>query len=72
MDPNRRNNVLNFLLDNASAKYPYKVALVFEGRTYTYAELCALTQSLAVSLQAQGINPGNRVAFLLPIGFLTV
>jgi len=58
--------VLNFLLDNASAKYPHNVALVFEGRTYTYADLCALTQSLAVSLQAQGINPGNRVAFLLP------
>ena len=58
--------MLNFLLDNASAKYPHNVALVFEGRTYTYADLCVLTQSLAVSLQAQGINPGNRVAFLLP------
>jgi long-chain acyl-CoA synthetase len=40
--------------------------LIFEGKTYTYTDLCSLTQSLAVSLRKRGINPGDRIAFLLP------
>ena len=37
--------MLNPLLDNISAKFPHNVALIFEGKTYTYADLCSLTQS---------------------------
>src|SRR3984893_6449262 len=58
--------MLNLLLDNVSAKLPNRVALVFENKTYTYAELCNLTRSLAASLLQRGINPGDRIAFLLP------
>src|SRR5260370_37169746 len=58
--------MLNLLLDNISAKFPHNVALIFEGKTYTYADLCSLTQSLAVSVRQRGINPGDRIAFLLP------
>jgi long-chain acyl-CoA synthetase len=58
--------MLNLLLDDTSAKFPDNVALIFEGKTYTYADLCSLTQSLALSLRQRGINPGDRIAFLLP------
>ena len=58
--------MLNPLLDNISAKFPHSVALIFEGKTYTYADLCSLTQSLAVSVRQRGINLGDRIAFLLP------
>src|SRR6516165_9610283 len=58
--------MLNFLLDNTSATLPLKVALIFEDKTYTYAELCGLTPCLAASLLERGINPGDRIAFLLP------
>jgi long-chain acyl-CoA synthetase len=58
--------MLNLLLDNTSAKFSHNVALIFEDKTYTYADLCSLTQGLALSLRRQGINPGDRIAFLLP------
>ena len=60
--------MLNFLLDETSAKFPLKVALIFEKQTYTYADLLRLTQNLAASLTQQGIKPGDRVAFLLRNG----
>jgi len=60
--------MLNLLLDKTSAKFPLKIALIFEDQTYTYAELSRLAQSLAASLRRQGIKPGDRVAFLLRNG----
>jgi long-chain acyl-CoA synthetase len=58
--------MLNFLLDNTSAKFAPKTALIFEEQSYTYSELCNLTQGLAASLLERGIKPEDRVAFLLP------
>ncbi len=58
--------MLNYLLDNISVKLPDKAALIIQQKTYTYRELCKLTQSLASSLLRRGISPGDRVAFLLP------
>jgi len=58
--------MLNFLLDNTSAKFPRKAALIFDGETHTYADLCSRAQGLAASLLERGINPGDRIAFLLP------
>ena len=58
--------MLNLLLDDTSAKYPHKVALIFEDKAYTYADLSRLTQGLAACLLQRGIKPGDRVAFLLP------
>ena len=60
--------MLNFLLNKTTAKFPLKVALIFEEQTYTYADLFRLTQNLAASLLQQGIKPGDRVAFLLRNG----
>lgn len=57
--------MLNLLLDNTSAKHPHKVALIFEDKIYTYADLSRLTQSVAASLLQRGIKPADRVAFLL-------
>ncbi|MBV9873197.1 MAG: AMP-binding protein [Verrucomicrobia bacterium] len=58
--------MLDSLLEDTSAKLPFNVALVFEGKSYTYADLCRLTRSLSAALQEQGVQPGDRVAFLLP------
>jgi len=58
--------MMNFLLDNTGAQFPLNVALIFQNRSYTYADLSRLTQSLAASLLQRGISPGDRVAFLLP------
>jgi hypothetical protein len=70
--------MLNFLLDNTSATLPLKVALIFEDKTYAYAELCGLTQCLVVAaLQTStrrrrrsfnGLNDrGQTVGFFLEI-----
>src|ERR1700684_3642917 len=58
--------MLHKLLDNVSAAVPDKVALIVEDKTYNYGELSSLTQSLAASLLERGIQPRDRVAFLLP------
>jgi len=58
--------MLHRLLDNVSAALPDKVALIVEEKTYNYGELSRLTQLLAASLLQRGIQPGDRVAFLLP------
>jgi long-chain acyl-CoA synthetase len=58
--------MLNSLLEITSAKFPRKVALIFADQSYTYKDLSYLTQCLAASLLQRGVNPGDRVAFLLP------
>jgi len=58
--------MLGSLLEDTSAKIPLNVALIFEDKSYTYSDLCRLTRSLSAALQEQGIQPGDRVAFLLP------
>ena len=58
--------MLNLLLYNIVEKFPLKAALIFEDKTYTYADLLGRTHSLAASLLERGIKPRDRVAFLLP------
>jgi long-chain acyl-CoA synthetase len=58
--------MLDSLLEETSAKLPLNVALIFGGKSYTYADLCRLTRSLSAALQEQDVRAGNRVAFLLP------
>ncbi|MFM9370474.1 AMP-binding protein [Streptomyces sp. Da 82-17] len=45
---------------------PDRPAIVFEGRTTTYAELDALVGSVSGWLRASGVRPGDRVAVHLP------
>ncbi|MBV8212453.1 MAG: AMP-binding protein [Verrucomicrobia bacterium] len=58
--------MLDSLLDESSTKFPLNTALVFEDKMYTYADLCRLTRSLSAALLEQGVQPGDRIAFLLP------
>ena len=58
--------MLNSLLEDTSTKFPLNTALIFEGKSYSYADLCRLTRSLSTALCQHGIQTGDRVAFLLP------
>ena len=54
------------LLEDTSTNFSLNAALIFEGKSYTYADLCRLTQSLSAALLDRGVQSGDRVAFLLP------
>ena len=42
------------------------VALIYEGRSITYAELRGRAADVAALLAERGIQPGDRVAIVLP------
>jgi long-chain acyl-CoA synthetase len=54
------------ILERHAAHTPRRVALRFEGRSYTYGELNALAGRAAAALTGLGVQPGDRVALLLP------
>lgn len=56
-------NVANFLARSAR-KYPNKVALIFEERRETYAELNNRVNRLANALMAHGVRRGSKMALL--------
>jgi len=55
-------------LDAACAARGDAPYLVFRGRTWSYAETGAITDSVAAELLALGIAPGDRLATQLPTG----
>jgi len=60
-----RPNDLNELFRNTVAKYPDKVALIFEDREITYRELDRLVNNLASALINDcGVKKGDRVGIL--------
>jgi fatty-acyl-CoA synthase len=54
------------LLGRSAAVYPDKVAIVYGDRRSTYREFAAAATRLAKALQASGVGPGDRVAYLMP------
>jgi len=54
------------MLEHAARLSPTKPALIFEGRSFTYRELNALSVGWARRLSALGIARGDRVAMFLP------
>jgi fatty-acyl-CoA synthase len=56
---------LAFLRRSADV-YPDKTAIVYGERTHTYAEFAAEATRVAHALRGSGIEPGDRVAYLLP------
>ncbi|TAL01184.1 MAG: long-chain-fatty-acid--CoA ligase [Rhodospirillaceae bacterium] len=52
------------VLREQAALYPDAVALIFEGRSTTYAELERRTNQIANAFRAAGLRPGDRVAHL--------
>lgn len=54
------------MLEDRCARWPRRVALQCLGRRISYAQLDAWSRALAAWLQAQGVQPGDRVAVMLP------
>ena len=54
------------LLRQAAHEYPNAPALLFYGRTTSYAELDRLADRFAAGLIAGGLTPGERVALVVP------
>jgi acyl-CoA synthetase (AMP-forming)/AMP-acid ligase II len=53
-------------LERSARVWPGKVAVIYGGRRLTYAELAAETVRVARALRASGVEPGDRVAYLMP------
>ena len=56
---------LAFLRRSADV-YPDKTAIVYGERRHTYAEFAAEATRVAHALRGSGVQPGDRVAYLLP------
>ena len=54
------------LLERAADVFPNRVAVTYGARQETHAEFASSAQRLAGALAASGIDPGDRVATLLP------
>ena len=53
-------------LDETAREHPERPALLFKGRTVTYAELGTLSDAFAAHLVTLGVKKGDRVALCLP------
>src|SRR5207244_7787431 len=56
---------LSFLVRSAYV-FPDKTAVVYKNTRYTYRQLRQRVNRCATALQAAGVRPGDRVAFLCP------
>jgi len=53
-------------VERARRSFPDKIALIFEGKTFTYKELNQLANRIANGLCGLGVKRGDRVALFLP------
>jgi fatty-acyl-CoA synthase len=53
-------------LDRSARVFPEKVAIVYNDRRVTYREFASEATRLGNALRASGIQPGDRVAYLMP------
>ena len=53
-------------LERAASVHPNRTAIIDGPRTFTYAAMAAQVNRLAHALQARGLQPGDRVAYLAP------
>lgn len=54
------------LLDEAAATYPHRNALIFQNTRVTYKKLREQAEIFAGALKRMGVEPGQRVAIMLP------
>lgn len=54
------------MLEESFSRYPNRVALEFLDKKMTYRELDRHSKNFAAYLQSQGLEPGTRVAIMLP------
>ncbi|MGE5591381.1 MAG: long-chain-fatty-acid--CoA ligase [Bacillota bacterium] len=57
---------LHALLDEAVRDYPDRTATIFKGKKVTYRQLDHMAGRFARALREMGVNPGDRVAIMLP------
>ncbi|HTI50806.1 MAG TPA: long-chain fatty acid--CoA ligase [Planctomycetaceae bacterium] len=57
---------LGWLLENAAARFPERIACHYYSQQLTYAELLSRARRLATVLLREGLQPGDRVGVLLP------
>lgn len=60
------NEPLYAMLDAAAKAYPNRAAVEFQNCTLTYADLQRRAEVLAAALRRRGVQPGDRVAIMLP------
>jgi len=53
-------------LERSARVWPDKVAVIYGSRRLTYSEFAAEVARMAGALQANGIEPGDRIAYLMP------
>ncbi|HLV80586.1 MAG TPA: long-chain fatty acid--CoA ligase [Chthonomonadaceae bacterium] len=58
--------LLSDIITQGKRDYPNHVALIFRDQTTTYGELAVGVERLAAGLEVMGIQPGERIALLLP------
>jgi len=63
--PYQESTLLDVLAESASLR-PNGRALLFQGKTISYAELEQLSTAFANALNTLGVKPGDRVALMLP------
>ena len=61
--------LLHHFFDLTNERVPDKVALICDGKRYTYAELDARIAQLASVLRRRGVKHGDRVALFLDNSF---
>ena len=57
---------INELLSNAAREFPQRPAIFFFGQKIGYRELDRLSNRFAHALRQRGVQPGDRVAIVLP------
>ncbi len=57
---------VDVLFERSAQRFPERAALVFRGRSLTYAQLAAEVARAAAGLARLGVGPGTRVAVHLP------
>ena len=53
-------------LERSARVWPNKVAVIYGSRRLTYAEFAAEARRVAGALRAAGVEPGDRVAYMMP------
>jgi fatty-acyl-CoA synthase len=53
-------------LERSARVWPDKVAVIYGRRRLTYSEFAAQVEQVARALRASGVEPGDRVAYLMP------
>jgi long-chain acyl-CoA synthetase len=60
-----RHTLVNHFLEHSAERFPDKIALIHQGKRYTYGEIDCMANRLAMKLVESGVERGNRVAVFM-------